>query len=253
MKSITFGCFASLAVVASMAAAEDVIEVAPSILSVTSALMDQGVVEDIDYVDFDGDQDPEALVITNISPDGSNTELKEWRVIDDMDGLGVQVGTWYGSDVRSIETPVVRRGDPITYAVYSDGSFWYLYKGKMRPYGDLVSEKTRFIHKGQSGQENIFSSFGFSDVPLHYMARVTLDLTDKNSDEVLTSLVGEGFWREGDGATPYVLSDASGNVLHSGWSFTHPSVYRLPDGGFQLIEAVNGGYRAVFFPEKEAE
>jgi len=256
MKGTAFAA-AALAMVATGVAAEESdiapIEVAGSILAVTKALEEQGLVEWVGYADFDGDLDPEAFVVTTITPSDTDSDLREWRVIDDIDGMGAQVGTWYGTDIELIETPPARRGDPSLSIVRSDGSYWYLFKNKMRPYGDLVSARTRFIHKGLKGDENLFSDFGLVDVPARYMARLTLDLTDAQGDEVLTSLFGDGFWRESDGATPYVLTTATGELIYSGWSFTHPSIFALPYGGFQIIEAVDGGYRAVFFPEGDTQ
>jgi hypothetical protein len=248
----------ALALMTSQAIADEYVEVEPievsaSILAVTNSLSEQGVVEHLEYADLDGDLDPEAFMIMTMGPNPENPDYREWRVIDDIDGMGIQIGTWYGEDVQVVITPPVRRGDPDIGIINSDGSYWYLYKEKMRPYGDIISTRTKYIHEGLAGDENLFASFGQIDVPLRYMARLTLDLTDAHGDEVLTSLRGEGFWRESDGATPYVLTSSTGEEIFSGWSLAYPSIFKLSGGGFQIIEAINGSYRAIYFPESDTE
>jgi hypothetical protein len=226
----------------------DSIKVSSAILAVISSLEDQKVIDWVQFADLDGDGDPEAVIMTNIGPDAATPDFREWRVIDDVAGMGAQVGTWYGTNVEVIATKPDLKGDPEVSIVRSDGAFWYLFKGKVRPFGDLVSKRTEFIHPGKVGlEEDLFADFGMRDVPVRYMARITLDITPDPADEVLVSLMGEGFWRESDGATPYILMTSTGEEIYSGWSFTHPSIFLLEDGGFQLIEAVNNSYRAVYF------
>jgi hypothetical protein len=245
------GVLTTLTATTSLAQEGYFVDVPPSILAVLNALEDQSLVDWIEYADLDGDGSVEAVVKTMMGPDENDPDFREWRVIDDQDGMGVQVGTWYGTQIEVVTTKPKFIDDPKVSAVVSDGAFWHLFKGKMRPFADIVALRAEFIHPGTALDTEKFAEFGHQNVDPVHMARVTLDTSVLAGDEVLISLMGDGFWREEDGATPYVLMSAAGDLIHSGWSFTHPSVFKLPDGGFQLIEAVNNSYRAVYFPEGE--
>ena len=225
------------------------VEVNDSILAVIAGLEKEKLVDWVHYGDLDGDGTAEAVVKTMMGPDANDPEFREWRVIDMQDGMGVQLGTWYGTDIEVVRTRTQLTGDQDISAVMSDGSLWFIYKGKMRPFGDMVAARVDTIHPGSALDTPLFDGSGVGEVYLEDMARLTMNISQHPGDEVLISLMGEHYWRGDDGATPYVLTTASGEIIHSGWSFTHPSVYKLPDGGFQLIETAGEGYRTIFFPE----
>lgn len=255
IRNLALAC-ASTGLVATAAIAEGepvYLEVSQSILTVVDALQKEGLVDWVRYGDLDGDGTVEAVVKTMMGPDADDPEFREWRVIDEQDGMGVQLGTWFGTNVEVVLTKPAAIGDTEVSAVLSDGALWYVYQGKVRPFGDMVAERNKFIHPGTAFDTDRFAGFGFDKVDPVHMARLTLDVSDHPGDEVLISLMGDGYWREEDGATPYILLTAAGDTIHSGWSFTHPSVFKLPDGGFQLIESVNLGYRAVYFPEEAVQ
>lgn len=232
-------------------AAQGTAEDAPvSVTGFVDELRDGGFLDHVVYADVDGNGDLEGVAFLNTGPDPEDPELREWRVFDDEDGAVVQVGTWYGYDVKVVETRPNSTLDPVMSAVNSDGALWYLYKGKMRPFGDLVGDRVDFIMRGNYEDVDRFADFGFDKVPERDMAKVTIDVTDAPRNEELISLMGERYWKGDDAETPYVLLSSSGEEIHHGWSLTHPSIFRMPGGGFQIIEIVGLEYRAIFFPEE---
>ncbi|MFX4300301.1 hypothetical protein [Pseudosulfitobacter pseudonitzschiae] len=221
------------------------------------ALKDGGFVLGYEIVDLDLDGSNEVFVHLNTPMDSKFPTMLEWRVLDEQDGKAVQVGTWIGDQVSIQQAKTVDRENPDQIGtipvIYSDGSFWILYKNKMRPYGDIASRMASRIHQGRSEDRSAFQAFGLEDVPEKYMARLELDVSNRPGKEVLISLFGDGFSRDSDGAAPYVLMSSSGDFIQQGVSFMHPSIYVLPDGGFQLIEAINFGYQVNFFPEEKTQ
>lgn len=210
-----------------------------------------------EVVDLDQDGSNEVFVHLTAPMDPNFPKMLEWRVLDEQQGNVVQVGTWIGHDVKILHAKTIEDDEAQAVGsvpvIQSDGSYWLLYKAKMRPYGDLASQLVGRFHKGRSADRSAFSSFGLEDVPERYMARVELDVSARAGKEVLISLFGDGFARDSDGAAPYVLLSRDGELIHAGMSFTHPSIFRLPDGGFQVIEAVNFGYQVNYFPEEKSQ
>lgn len=235
----------------------DVGDIPAPVFAELQSLQRGGHVLSYEVVDLDQDGTNEVFVRLTAPMDPNFPKMLEWRVLAEQDGAVVQVGTWIGHNVEIHHAKTIEAGgaEPVGTmpVIQSDGSFWMLYRNKMRPYGDLASQLVSRFHQGRSSDRDAFKSFGLEDVPEKYMARVELEVSNRPGKEVLISLFGDGFARDDDGAAPYVLLSAAGDLIHAGMSFTHPSIYLLPDGGFQVIESVNFGYQVNYFPEEKSQ
>lgn len=228
------------------------VEIPRAVKGSVEGLLATGEVAKVTYVDLDADGTLEALVQLKSGPIETAPEMREWQVIDEVDGLGRPVGIWYGEDVRVHPVPedtVINPEMPMSASISSDGSYWFLFKGRMRAYGSLSFEKRNMVTEGSAEDAVYLEEFGITENSAQNIVKMTVDATDAVADDTLMFMRGDGYWRADDGVVPYALVTASGEVLKTGWSFAYPDIYKMPGGGFQIIEQFDGGYQGYFFPE----
>lgn len=215
-----------------------------------SGLELEGNVSFIEYPDVDSDGMAEALVHMK-TPLVEGGEIAEWKLIKMVDGSAKQIFSWAGDDVSivSAESDGATQGADV---IISDGSTWGYITEAMRPYNDLVTQRMKFIAPGTADDLALFEELYEShDLDVERPADIGKVRIEAAPGQYITvmSLRGDGYWRETDGASPYLMLDVRGEPFEAGLSFLMPSVYVMDSGDLYVIESVNFGYAGKSIPQ----
>lgn len=218
-----------------------------------SDLETSGQVERVEYPDLDADGMSEALINMK-TPFVEGGESSEWRIVKMVDGEPKSIFSWAGDDVYVQKTFDLDAISPTPDVINSDGSVWGYITGAMRPYNDLVTQRADFFHPGTQADidlfEDLFEAHGLQvDQPSH-IQKVRLEI-QPGLYVTLLSLRGDGYWREQDGASPYLILSVKGEPIRAGMSFLPPSIYTMENGHLYLIDNVNFGYAGSSVSEEE--
>lgn len=226
--------------------------ISPAIEEAVSRI-DPTLIDWIQEIDLDLNGESEVLLRLKTPLDPAFPEHLEWRVLDEQDGVAVEIMSWLAQDVQGLTTQTYNL-DPdeepgMTNVIYSDGSYWLMRNKRMLPFGSITQRALPRAYTPSDADMEHFGVFDLEDLNRNYAEAVKIDFSELPGDERVVSIVNSGFARDSDGASPYVILSSKGDLIQSGYSFLFPLVYALPDGGFQVIERVNFAYQISYFHE----
>ena len=197
-----------------------------------TALSAESPVRDVLYDDLDRDGETEAVVI--LAPVGDAAET-EWRYLDMQDGAPAVRFAWIGEDIRIEET----EGDG--RVVWSDGITFAATPAGLVPYFDLIRQNVAFMRNATEAEVKVFHDLGYPEASSRFAQAVKAEITPSPGSEVVISLSDE-VYADTFYATPYVILTAAGELIQSGVSQYHPSIFPDPRGWVNVIESRETGY-----------
>lgn len=207
---------------------------ASEILTVTTPMLANVDVGQIPFetilADLDGDGSSERVEI-DTSPRIEGSPFREWRVYRD----DLLVHACAGIDVAVLQA---QDGKEV---IVSDGAFWtFATPTLFMPYGDMISERTKYLSMGTDQDRDVLDDFGLKGIFRDNVRVFTLRLSKGDGLHRVITGGGYAFMDRDSETSMFVITDSDHTPLFSGWARTSPWIFRNKEGLTLISDSIFG-------------